>query len=117
MTNENGNSRILDLDKFIPDDREVIINKKKYKVSGNASVRTTLSLMKSAETWTKAPGSPESINKLIESIQAFFIDPIEKDVLEALDVSGQLPQLVAFLYGRELKKEDAEKNGDSRSGK
>jgi hypothetical protein len=120
MANENGNTKILDLDKFIPDDREVVINKIKYRVNGSASVRTTLALMKSAETWTKSPASPESINKLILSIQAFFIDPIETETLEALDVSGQLPKLVAFLYGKEInetKEGQDEKNGESRADK
>ena len=104
---------IIDLDEFVPDEREVVINKVRYKVKGDASVKTTLKLLKSAETWNKSPASPESIDALISSMQAFFITPIEKEVLENLDVSNQLPKLVAFLYGREIP-DDNGKNAASR---
>jgi len=109
MSEKEGKIKIIDLDAFVPEDREVVINKITYKVKGDASVKTTLKLLKSAEVWQKSPASPESIDALITSIQAFFITPISKEVLENLDVSDQLPKLVAFLYGQELK-DDKGKN-------
>lgn len=105
--------KILDLDAFVPDDREVKIKGITYKVSGGASVKTTLALMKSAGKWEKEPSSADSINSLISSIQAFFITPIEKEVLEALDVAGQLPKLITFLFGKELVKDSTGKNETS----
>lgn len=118
MTEEKKDT-ILDLDEFFPDDKEVVIKKKVYKVSGSASVKTTLALLKTAEKWQKAPTSEESVSALVESIQAFFITPIEKKEIEALDVAGQLPKLIAFLYGHDIKKikGTAEKNADSQPPK
>ena len=117
MTEEKKNT-VLDLDDFVPEDREVVIKKKVYKVNGSASVKTTLSLLKTATRWEKAQTSEESINALIESIQAFFITPIEKSEIEALDVGGQLPKLIAFLYGQRIEtKDDKGKNAESQPQK
>jgi hypothetical protein len=115
---DEKNANILDLDKFLPDDKEVVIGGNTYKVSGSSSVRVILSLMKDAERWEKAPASERSIENLLSSIQAFFVTPIERDVLVTLDIKGQLPKLIAFLYGNYKIPEketpgDAEKKADS----
>jgi len=104
-------SKILDLDGFIPEDKEVIIAKKKYIVRGDASVRMTLALMKNAETWQKRPQSQEAIDALFESIQAFFKTKIEREVLDGLGIKA-LPRLFAFLYDKKLPDVD-EKNEKS----
>ena len=105
MAEEKGKLKIIDLDDFLPEEREVVIRKITYKVKGDASVNTTLKLLKSAEKWSADPAAPESIDALISSMQAFFITPIEREILEDLDVKNQLPKLVAFLYGRDIKDE------------
>lgn len=106
MTEENKQIKILDLDEFVPEEKEIVISGTTYRVKGDASVKTMLELMKSTEVWQKNPSKAEAINGLIDSISAFFITPIEKDVLLNLDIAGQLPRLVAFLYGKEIKKDE-----------
>lgn len=106
---EEKSSKILDLDSFVPEDREVVIGKKKYIVRGDASVKMMLKLMKNADVWQKKPDSDEAIEALLDSIQGYFKTPIERDVL--IDIGfKQLPRLIAFLYGKEMTEKDDEKN-------
>lgn len=111
MTEENFKS--LNLDAFVPEDREVKIKGETYLIRGDASVKMTLKLIQNAGLWQQQSNSPESIDKLIESIQEFFITPIKKEVLENLSME-QLPKLIAFIYsGKNIEKEENEKNATS----
>jgi len=101
--------KILDLDAFVPEDREVKIKGVIYKVKGSASVRITLKMMKDADKAQADPSSVENIEDLVTSMQAFFVTPIEKETLEDLD-NAQMKQLIAFLYGQKPVKETSEKN-------
>jgi hypothetical protein len=73
----------------------------------------TLALMRNAETWQKRPESPEAIDALFDSIQAFFKTKIEREVLDQLGIKA-LPRLFAFLYDKKLPEAD-EKNEKSQT--
>lgn len=94
----NNDSQFLDLDAFLPKEREIKIAGTVYKVNGAASVKVALTLFKNAEKWQNAPNSPEALGVLLQSVKSFFITPIEMEVLENLDMITALPKLISFLY-------------------
>lgn len=104
---KNQSTKILDLDSFVPEDREVVIAKKSYTVRGDASVKMMLKLMKNADVWQKKPDSDEAIEALLESIQGYFKTPIDRETLIGIGFK-QLPRLITFLYSRDIKKEGEE---------
>jgi hypothetical protein len=110
--------KILDLDDFAPQDREIKIGGKNYLINGATTLKMTIVLMKAAQDWQKKPDDPEVIEKLIQSTKAFFKEGIADDVLYALDLKTQFPKLIRFLYGMTEAEENkaigaAEKNADS----
>jgi len=95
---------ILDLDAFVPPARTIRIDKKDYKVAGGGSVELTLKLMAASKAQQKDPQSEAAVKILMETLRAFFIDPIGMDKLMKLDLATQVPLIIAFLYGRDIKK-------------
>lgn len=113
MTEVNS-TKILDLDDFVPADRTVVINKKEYRIRGNATLEMTLKLMSASEIWSKNVGDTKSLQAMLTSIKMFFIDGVEDGVVESLDLANQIPKLIAFLYGREVKETEAPGNGPTK---
>jgi hypothetical protein len=87
--------KILDLDSILPEERQIKVNGKTYRIRGDASVEETLKLAKYSGNNT----SPEAIDALFNAVQSFFIDKIELSELKTLGVKTQLPALISFLYG------------------
>lgn len=95
---------ILDLDAFVPPARTIKIDGKNYKVAGGGSVELTLKLIAVSKAQKENPQSEAALKVFMETLQKFFIDSIEMDKLMKLDLVTQIPMIVAFLYGRDIKK-------------
>jgi len=108
---EEKESKILDLDAFIPPDKEVVIGKKKYIVRGDATVKMTLALMKNVKVWEEKPESDESMDALFESIKGYFKTPITKEILIEIG-NRQLPRLLSFLYNKKFKEVEEDEEGE-----
>jgi hypothetical protein len=91
------NEKILDLDKLIPPAKIVIINGKEYKVKSDISVKEALELTKYASDLQ----SEKAVATLLNIIESFFIDSIDRAELEKIGLKNQLPKLIAFFFGKD----------------
>ena len=95
---EKQDVHFLDIDEICPPERRIRINKKDYRIRGDISTEETIKFARATAKRPKDDRSPEALDELLEQIQSFFIDKIDKKELLTLSVNVQLPKLIAFLY-------------------
>ncbi len=91
---------VLNIDKMLPDAKEVILGGKTYKVSGSLTVGMTLGLFKHYGKFQENPNDPDTVKGLIES--AINIFEIDNPDLDKEEFKNKLPialigKLIKFL--------------------
>ncbi len=93
--------KFLNLDKFVPEDVEIQLNGKKYRIPGSTSVEIMLKILRNAQKLSENPTDPEATEEAFRTMWEIF--RIYQPELEFEDFCKNLTieqytTLVNFLY-------------------
>jgi len=108
---------ILNLDKMIPDDKQVILRGVTYKISGSLTVGMALGLFKKFGKFQENPQNMQAVQEVIESAVDIF--KMANPSMDIVKFQNDLPveligELVKFLVktATEVKEDEPEKKAE-----